>query len=208
MLRVAILVALVAAASAVSPFQNVATAPSFPNANPERFIPVNEFILATPYTDKGAGFFQVLSNNAAVPANLLETVRTYFGDAGRERFQDDRGRGIQPQSHLFLSELTNGQATQTELKDPRFVQQTLTQTLNAFTVVPELQRRYQSNGINVGDVVYALPTELVNSPPAFETTLLNGVTYTLIPIRAVLGKYTGGLRVNGGFYPSHIVNGN
>lgn len=190
MLRTAVLLALVAVACAVSPF------PANPNqvfatSNRDRFVPLNGNILLIAAPAQGANFYSVVSSGAGAAANPAGPIRQYFGDAGRERFQNAQGAGIQPQSHLFLSQ-SNGF---NEIVDPRFARVVEQRNTNNLIAVPTFDRIFQSVALNVGDIVFV--------DAGVTTTVLNGVNYVVANIRDVKGVFSTGIRISD--YPSHIA---
>jgi hypothetical protein len=204
MLRAVVVFALVAVAVATSPFIDAnVNAPSFASAGDQvRFVPRGGHVLATPAT---LPYVRVLSvgSDAQNPQSQAP-IRKYYGNVGKERFQDINGNGLSAAGSLALS--LDPTAINRIIRDVRLQAQSVIETVSAFTVVPTFTRKIRSLPIKANDLVLATTGYNLAINTGFSGVNPNPMNALfVVPTNNIVSIYTQGLRLGGESYAANIA---
>lgn len=219
MLRAAVVLALVAVALAQSsPYSRnndaTTTVPYFSNVAAQvRFVPRPGRVLAVNAPQANslqvntANVYRVVSFGAAAmnPHSDRSTPRNYFGNVGRERFQNTNGFGMAAQGHLALS--LDPRARDRIIRDRRLIQEPSESFVGTSVAVPRFMRKYRSLPLNANDIVLAVGSTTQLIIPTGYNTLPSpsAVRYFVVQEENVAGIYSSGLRLNGDNYAANIA---
>jgi hypothetical protein len=215
MLRAAVVLALVAVALAQnSPYtdSNIAS-PLFSNSGDQvRFVPRLGHVLAVSAPEANG-----LEINNAVPYRIVSVggaaenpqnaapVRTYFGNVGRERFQNIHGQGQAPAGNLALS--LDPMGRDRVVRDSRLQSNQRTVTTSPFLAVPTFTRKIRSLPLNANDIVLAREATPLSIATGYSwmDNSPSTVRYFVVDQVDVVGIYSAGLRLHGDNYASNIA---
>jgi hypothetical protein len=217
MLRAAVVLALVAVALAQnSPYIDAnIVSPLFSNSGDQvRFVPRLGHVLAVsaPQANglqiQNAVPYRIVSvGSAAETPQNAAPVRTYFGNVGRERFQDINGNGQAAAGNLALSLDPTGRDR--VIRDARLRANQRTVTTSPFLAVPTFTRKIRSLPLNANDIVLAREATplAISTGYSWLDNSPSMVRYFVIDQVDVVGIYSAGLRLHGDNYASNIAGG-
>jgi hypothetical protein len=210
MLRAVVVFALVAVAVATSPFIDAnVNSPLFASAGSQvRFVPRGGYVLAVPSTSSNGGARVVSIGADAQNPQSQAPIRKYYGNVGKERFQDINGNGLAAAGSLALS--LDPTAINRIIRDPRLQAQTSTTIVSPFVAVPQFTQKWKSLPIKANDIVLT-----TNLDGVYYLDIFSGFSvanpgarfnqYLVVADSSIAAVYTEGLRLGGEGYAGNIA---